>query len=165
MAAITVPSRPFCPYRYTLFVSYLGNYYNGSQRLTPRGLPSTQATVQEALESSLEKLFPKQRCKLTSSSRTDKGVHALMNCFTLPLMDFDIPTEVVKRKVNSDLQDKNHHITYVQGYSYPNICKLVVSNNLAPLPSKSRQCYPDSIHFPPEIGSCEPRVHLSTCDS
>ena len=97
---------PLCPHRYALFVSYLGARYNGSQRLIGRGESSDEKTIQEAIECALENVFPKKRCKLTAGSRIDKGVHALMNCFSLPLMDFSISTEKLKRVTNLQLQQK-----------------------------------------------------------
>lgn len=93
-----------------MMVSYLGSKYMGSQRLTNREEPSNQNTVQEALEYSLESFLPKKRCKLTASSRTDRGVHALMNCYTLPLMDFEMPTEYVKKTMNRNLIKNLHDI-------------------------------------------------------
>lgn len=91
-------------------VSYLGSKYLGSQRQVARDKVSTQSTVQEAIEWSLETFLPKKRCKITSSSRTDRGVHAHMNCFSLPLMDFEMPTEYMKRKVNETLAGDYHDI-------------------------------------------------------
>lgn len=101
---------PLCTHRYGLFVSYIGTKYNGSQRLTSRDEINPQETIQEALEWSLENFLPKKRCKLTASSRTDKGVHALMNCYTLPLMDFTMPTEKFKLLANENLMRKHHEI-------------------------------------------------------
>lgn len=101
---------PLCAHRYALFVSYLGTKYNGSQRLIGRDQLGAQDTIQEALECSLQAFLPKIRCRLTASSRTDKGVHALMNCYTLPLMDYIYPTEEMKRLINSNLMRKSHDI-------------------------------------------------------
>lgn len=108
--ATIVKNLPLCTHRYVLFVSYLGSKYNGSQRQVKRETQGVQNTVQEALEWSLETCFEEKRCRATSSSRTDKGVHALMNCFTLPLMDFSTPTEKVMRMANKRLADKHHEI-------------------------------------------------------
>lgn len=109
MTAIT-KNLPLCTHRYALFVSYLGTKYNGSQRLTNREDDTTQDTVQEALEWSLEKFLPKNRCRITSSSRTDRGVHAFINCFTLPLMDFKLSTDKFKSNANDVLLNKRHDI-------------------------------------------------------
>lgn len=111
---LIIKNFPLCKYRYALFVSYLGSKYNGSQRLSGRETTNaTQDTVQEALEWSLESFLPKKRCKLTAASRTDKGVHALMNCYTLPLMDYDLPTEKMKRLSNANLIKARHEIRQV----------------------------------------------------
>lgn len=101
---------PLCTHRYTLFVSYLGSKYNGSQRQINRETLGVKNTVQEALEWSLETCFDVKKCRVTSSSRTDKGVHALMNCFTLPLMDFSTPTEKVMQMANKRLANEQHEI-------------------------------------------------------
>lgn len=111
---------PLCTHRYGLFVSYVGTRYNGSQRLTPRDKLNPQETVQEALEWSLENFLPKKRCRLTAASRTDKGVHALMNCYTLPLMDFNLTTEKFKRLTNENLIRKNHEISVNECLLVPN---------------------------------------------
>jgi tRNA pseudouridine(38-40) synthase len=93
-----------------MMVSYIGTRYNGSQRLVNRNSTGVQDTIQEALEVSLESVFPKKRCCLTAGSRTDKGVHALMNCYTLPLMDFKLSTDKFKRLVNQSLLKRRHEI-------------------------------------------------------
>lgn len=69
-----------------------------------------QDTVQEAVEKSLETVFPKDRCRCTAGSRTDKGVHSLMSCYTLPLMEFTTPTERIKRLANAHLTRNMHEI-------------------------------------------------------
>lgn len=101
---------PFCTHRYAIFVSYLGTKYRGSQRLTNREQTTGHDTVQEALEWSMESFLPKVKCRITSSSRTDRGVHALTNCFTLPLMDFKLATDKFKSNANQNLMSKNHDI-------------------------------------------------------
>lgn len=111
---------PLCTHRYGLFVSYIGTKYNGSQRLSGRDEVNSQGTVQEALEWSLENFLPRKRCRLTAASRTDKGVHALMNCFTLPLMDFDMPTERFKLLANENLIRKKHDIVINECLLVPN---------------------------------------------
>lgn len=111
---------PLCTHRYALFVSYLGTKYNGSQRLTKRDEDTSQNTVQEAIESSLESFLPKHRCRITASSRTDKGVHALLNCYTLPLMDFGLSTEKLKIRANNNLMQRNHDIMIKEVLLVPN---------------------------------------------
>lgn len=93
-----------------MFVSYIGTHYRGSQRLVRREQDNKEETVSEALEGAFEKFMHKKKCIVTASSRTDKGVHALMNCFTLPLMDFQMPTEKLKRLTNYHLARKSHSI-------------------------------------------------------
>lgn len=119
MAAIP-GNLPFCTHRYGFLVSYLGTKYRGSQRLVTRGVDGNRDTVQEALEWSLENIFPKKNCRLTASSRTDRGVHALMNCYTMPLVDFRVPTERVKREANFKLITKNHDIVIRDVFLGPN---------------------------------------------
>lgn len=101
---------PYCHHRYAFFVSYLGTRYNGSQRLVARGKRGNQDTIQEAIEHSLENFMSVKKCRLTAASRTDKGVHALMNCYTLPLKDYEQPTERMKHEMNRILARRNHDI-------------------------------------------------------
>lgn len=101
---------PLCKYRYALFVSYFGTRYQGSQRLILRGTNGDENTIQEAIEAGLESFLVAKRCRLTAASRTDKGVHAFMNTFTLPLMDYGMPTEVLKSRLNKYLARKGHDI-------------------------------------------------------
>ena len=102
---------PLCTHRYALIVSYIGTRYNGSQRLINRNQQKgDQDTIQEALEASIESVIPKDKCRLTAGSRTDKGVHSLMSCYTLPLMDFTCPTEKMKRLSNLYLLKRHHEI-------------------------------------------------------
>lgn len=105
-----VKNLPHCTHRYAIFVSYLGTKYRGSQRLTNREQTTNHDTIQEALEWSMESFLPKIKCRITSSSRTDRGVHALINCFTLPLMDFKLATDKFKSNTNQNLMSKNHDI-------------------------------------------------------
>jgi len=91
----------------------MGTGYYGSQRLTARGKIGDLNTVQEALENALDVFLPKRKASLTAASRTDKGVHALMNVYTLPLMDFSIPTSRIRTQVNINLARKNQTIMYL----------------------------------------------------
>lgn len=134
--AVPAGNLPLCTHRYLMMVSYLGSKYNGSQRLTGRDEECTQNTVQEALEWSLEKFMPKKRCRITTSSRTDRGVHALMSCYTLPLMDFDTPTERIRKSLNYHLIKNRHDITWV----------IDESPNLRPLQSILTPVYPHSVN-------------------
>ena len=60
--------------RYFLEVAYKGTNYSGFQ--IQDNAPSIQQRVEKALE-----IFLRQRLTLTSSSRTDAGVHAFQNFF------------------------------------------------------------------------------------
>lgn len=68
--------------KYLLSFSYLGTRFSGLQK-QPRNI-----TVQGVLESALSLVLriPEQSIKVHTSSRTDAGVHAIMNtaCVTLP---------------------------------------------------------------------------------
>ncbi|MBS1917457.1 MAG: tRNA pseudouridine(38-40) synthase TruA [Bacteroidetes bacterium] len=65
--------------RYFLEVSYKGNNYSGFQK--QENANSIQQEVERAME-----IFFREKFELTSSSRTDAGVHALQNFFHF---DFD----------------------------------------------------------------------------
>lgn len=110
MATAVTANLPHCTHRYVLFASYLGSKYHGLQRQVERDSWGQQDTVQEALEWSLRDSFIESKCRLTFSSRTDSGVHALVNCFSLPLMDFSKTTEQVMRSANNRLRDNQHDI-------------------------------------------------------
>ena len=60
--------------RYFIEVSYKGTNYSGFQ--IQQNANSIQAEIEKAL-----KIFYKQDFKLTGSSHTDAGVHALQNFF------------------------------------------------------------------------------------
>ncbi len=60
--------------RYFIEVAYKGTHYAGFQ--IQQNANSIQAEVEKAV-----KVFYKKDCKLTGSSRTDAGVHALQNFF------------------------------------------------------------------------------------
>lgn len=63
-------------YRYFIEVSYKGTNYSGFQ--IQQNANSIQAEIEKAL-----KIFYKEEFKLTGSSRTDAGVHAIQNFFHL----------------------------------------------------------------------------------
>jgi tRNA pseudouridine38-40 synthase len=68
--------------RYFLEVSYKGTNYGGLQ------VQENANTIQAEIEKAF-KIFFKQKIKMTGSSRTDAGVHALMNYF-----HFDSESEI-----------------------------------------------------------------------
>ena len=78
--------------RYFIEVAYNGTNYSGFQ--IQQNANSIQAEVEKAL-----KIFYKQEFKLTGSSRTDAGVHALQNFF-----HFDTETKI---------QDSTYHINAI----------------------------------------------------
>lgn len=110
---VAINTKRLVSHRYALFVSYLGTRYRGSQRVIARDKHGIQDSIQESIEWSLAKFMPTKEARLTASSRTDTGVHALMNCYTLPLMECKIPTEEMKRMANSHLIRRKHDIMYV----------------------------------------------------
>jgi tRNA pseudouridine38-40 synthase len=69
--------------RYFIEVSYKGTNYSGFQ--IQQNANSIQAEIEKAL-----KIFYKEDFKLTGSSRTDAGVHAMQNFF-----HFDSETEII----------------------------------------------------------------------
>ena len=60
--------------RYLITLSYDGTNYKGYQ--TQPGLK----TIQEQIEKALTKINDGKKTKFVSSGRTDKGVHAKMQC-------------------------------------------------------------------------------------
>ena len=78
--------------RYFIEVSYKGTNYSGFQ------IQQNATSIQEEIEKSL-KIFYKKDFKLTGSSRTDAGVHALQNFF-----HFD---------TESNLADASYHLNAI----------------------------------------------------
>lgn len=64
--------------RYRLIAEYIGSHFHGSARAVPL------RTVQGVLEESLRR-FAKREIVITSSSRTDAGVHAFNNTYHFDL--------------------------------------------------------------------------------
>ncbi len=60
--------------RYFLEVAYKGTNYSGFQ------IQDNASSIQQEVEKALE-IFLRQRPALTTSSRTDGGVHAVQNFF------------------------------------------------------------------------------------
>ncbi len=75
--------------RYFIEVSYRGTHFSGFQ------VQNNAVTIQSEIEKALQVLF-KADFSLTGSSRTDAGVHALVNYFHF---DTDIPAIDQERKV------------------------------------------------------------------
>jgi tRNA pseudouridine38-40 synthase len=97
--------------RYFIEVSYDGTVYKGFQ--SQRNANTIQAEVEKALQTLL-----KQPIKLTGSSRTDAGVHALQNYFHFdfagkisPKITYNLnavlPSEIVIRNIIS-MKDESH---------------------------------------------------------
>jgi tRNA pseudouridine38-40 synthase len=96
--------------RYFIEVAYKGTHYSGFQ--IQQNAPSVQAAIEKALF-----IFYKQEFKLTGSSRTDAGVHALQNYFhfnsELELIDASyhlnaiLPFDIVVKKIFK-VQDNSH---------------------------------------------------------
>lgn len=76
--------------RYFLEVSYKGTRYSGFQ------VQQNAISIQEEVEKALNTLFKThgEDIKLTGSSRTDAGVHALQNFF-----HFDVPFAILQKQV------------------------------------------------------------------
>lgn len=138
----TIGNLPHFSHRYLLFVSYSGSRYKGSQRQINRETIGVKDTIQEALEWSLDACFGGKECRITSSSRTDKGVHALMNTYSLPLIDSSMKTNSLMQRANKRLSKAQHEIVvkdvmFVKSEFHPRrdaksrdyIYKLAVINN------------------------------------
>ncbi|GFQ89831.1 tRNA pseudouridine synthase-like 1 [Trichonephila clavata] len=87
--------------KYFFRLGYIGTKYRGIQKLIDKPLE----TIQGAVESALLKLKLQNYPKTTFASRTDKGVHALMNAFHVDL-NHSMPGEVyqphhIKKVLNS----------------------------------------------------------------
>ena len=89
--------------RYLITLSYDGTNYKGYQ--TQPGL----VTIQEQIEKALTKINDGKKTTFTSSGRTDKGVHAKMQCGHADL-DINITDYKLKRAMNSNLPEDIHVI-------------------------------------------------------
>lgn len=89
--------------RYLITLSYDGTNYKGYQ--TQPGL----VTIQEQIEKALTKINDSKKTTFTSSGRTDKGVHAKMQCGHADL-DINITEYKLKRAMNSNLPEDIHVI-------------------------------------------------------
>ena len=89
--------------RYLLKFSYDGTAYCGFQ--TQPGLLS----IQECLENALTKINNGKKTTITSTGRTDKGVHALCQ-YGHADIDVNITEHKLKRAMNSNLPDDIHVI-------------------------------------------------------
>lgn len=90
--------------RYLIYFSYDGREFNGYQK--QEGL----RTVQDELEKALKFINGGRETIITSSGRTDKGVHALMAAAHFDLT-VDITEYKLKRALNSNLPDDIHVIS------------------------------------------------------
>ena len=89
--------------RYLITLSYDGTNYNGYQTQPGKN------TIQEKIEEALTKINAGKKTTFTSSGRTDKGVHAKMQCGHADL-DVNITEYKLKRAMNSNLPDDIHVI-------------------------------------------------------
>ena len=84
--------------RYLIRFSYDGSKYNGYQKQVD------VSTIQEKLEQALTKINDNNFVQVTSSGRTDRGVHAL-NQYAHFDLDIDIQENKLKMALNSLLPD------------------------------------------------------------
>jgi tRNA pseudouridine38-40 synthase len=97
-------------YRYFIEVSYKGTNYSGFQ--IQQNANSIQSEVEKAL-----RIYYKQEFKLTGSSRTDAGVHAIQNFFhfdTASLLEDQsyhlnaiLPPDIVIKRIFNVQEDKH----------------------------------------------------------
>ena len=89
--------------RFLIKFSYDGTNYSGYQ--SQPGLN----TIQECLENALTKINNNKKTTITSTGRTDKGVHARVQYAHCDI-DVDITEYKLKRAMNSNLPDDIHVI-------------------------------------------------------
>lgn len=93
--------------RYLIKIAYDGSKFYGFQRL------KDLSTVQKDIEMALKKIF-KQEIFIKGSGRTDRGVHALQQCF-----HFDVDYEMNLQSLKKAIQ------RYVSKYIYVISCQVV----------------------------------------
>jgi len=93
--------------RYLMYFSYIGTAYRGVQKQIHEHNPVDMTTVQGVLEAALRKLQPVQEPEMYVSSRTDSGVHALMNTAHVdlhhPTPTAMFPPQIIMKVVNGQL--------------------------------------------------------------
>ncbi|GIX88968.1 tRNA pseudouridine synthase A [Caerostris darwini] len=105
--------------RYFLRIGYIGTKYRGTQKQ----LGNQYETVQGVIENALMVLKPQNEITTSFASRTDKGVHALMNAFHVDL-DHKISGGIYKphfmtKMLNSYLVENNHEIVVTDASVVP----------------------------------------------
>lgn len=100
--------------RYLIRFSYMGTKYRGVQSQSE----ASPETVVRALQLALESLRPANVPSTSLCSRTDKGVHALMNAVHVDL-DHRVPGEVIPPHVitqgmNKYFRENNHEILAIR---------------------------------------------------
>ncbi|KAK3589548.1 hypothetical protein CHS0354_041674 [Potamilus streckersoni] len=105
--------------RYILFFSYVGTRYSGLQIQKGAQMKNVQ-TIQGVLESLLHRLFFPNKVVMKTCSRTDTGVHALMNTASFDPQPYEhnnrtyepnqIKTGIITKSLNSQLAKANHQI-------------------------------------------------------
>ncbi|XP_043272239.1 tRNA pseudouridine synthase-like 1 [Venturia canescens] len=101
--------------RYMIYMSYIGSRYRGAQRQSGSESLLDVDSIQGAIEAGLLTLYPRSliRPKLTLSSRTDAGVHALCSTAHVELENPHEPfyeTESTLKTLNRYLTHCGHEI-------------------------------------------------------
>lgn len=110
--------------RYLIYLSYIGTKYRGVQRQYNRNINCTD-TIQGICETALKHLQPLSEPIMTFSSRTDKGVHALLNtahCDLIPGKnpDTSYPPYIITEVLNRYFFKMDHDISIIKTKAVPN---------------------------------------------
>ncbi|XP_042902331.1 tRNA pseudouridine synthase A isoform X2 [Parasteatoda tepidariorum] len=105
--------------RYLIRVGYIGTKYKGIQKQAV----NQNDTIQDVVESALLTLKPRNIPNTHFASRTDKGVHALMNAFHVDL-EHKVPGEIyqphqIRIKMNSYFTENDHEIAVTNSSIVP----------------------------------------------
>uniref|UniRef100_T1J0V5 tRNA pseudouridine synthase n=1 Tax=Strigamia maritima TaxID=126957 RepID=T1J0V5_STRMM len=97
--------------RFLIRFAYIGSRFCGLQR-QPNSTANNYPSVQGILENAVRRLYPKNDAVITTSSRTDKGVHALMNTSHVdlehPKEGHEYDSEWIKEQLNRSLRNSGH---------------------------------------------------------
>lgn len=107
--------------RYLIKINYVGTLYRGSQKL----IEFPNGTVQDVIEKALQTLHTSDIPCTTFASRTDKGVHALMNTLHVDL-EHKTPGEVfqphfITKSLNLYLRKNDHEIVVMKTSVVPDV--------------------------------------------
>jgi tRNA pseudouridine38-40 synthase len=137
--------------RYFLEVAYKGTNYSGFQ------VQENAVTVQSEIERALE-IFYRYRFKLTGSSRTDSGVHALQNFFHFDCEEIlqpkgiyninsILPEDIVVKSIRQMGARENGELPHARFHATSREYKYFILQGKDPFRKETTYYYPYKVEF------------------